>query len=94
MFAAARMRDETVSLVRLARDACASDPGVEVERAARPSSDLAVIWFERAQRLQPSDDVKYAVRFFRAVFSGVDRAVVINPGRCRSRSRSRFASAS
>jgi hypothetical protein len=65
MFAAARIRNETVSLVRFARDAAASDPGVEVERAVAPSNELATAWFERAERLNPPENIQYAVRFLK-----------------------------
>jgi hypothetical protein len=63
MFAAARLRNETVSLVRLPDDAPATDAGVEIEHAA-PSKDLAVAWFERAGRVGTAQNVRYAVRFF------------------------------
>jgi hypothetical protein len=62
MFAAARLRNETVSLVRFPGDAAATDAGVETEHAA-PSKDLAIAWIERARRLG-TQDVRYAVRFF------------------------------
>ncbi len=66
MFMAARIRNETVGLVRFAGDATRSDVGVEVERATTPSKALAVAWFERAQRaLETTERVTYAVRFFR-----------------------------
>jgi len=67
MFAAARLRNETVGLVRLAGDADASatDGGVEIEHAATPSKELADAWFERAQRLATTESATYAVRFFK-----------------------------
>jgi hypothetical protein len=64
MFDAARDRNGTVSLIRFAGDAAATDAGVEVEHATRPSRDLAVAWVERAQRLGTTEKARYAVRFF------------------------------
>jgi hypothetical protein len=65
MFAAARIRNETVGLVRFAGDAAATDARVEIEHAMTPSKDLAFAWFERAQRLGTTENVRYAVRFFK-----------------------------
>jgi hypothetical protein len=66
MFVAARNRNETVSLVRFAGDASASDAAVEIERAGIPSKELALAWLERAQRAaEGSHGVRYGVRFFR-----------------------------
>ena len=64
MFAAARLRNETVGLVRFAGDAAATGAEVEIERSATPSKELAVAWFDRAQRLGTTDNATYAVRFF------------------------------
>ena len=65
MFAAARIRNETVGLLRFAGDAGATRAGVEIEHSATPSKDLAIAWFDRAQRPGATENATYAVRFFR-----------------------------
>ena len=65
MFAAARIRNETVGLLRFAGDAAATRAGVEIEHSATPSKDLAIAWFDRAQRPGATENATYAVRFFR-----------------------------
>lgn len=65
MFAAARIRNETVGLLRFAGDAGATRAGVEIEHSATPGKDLAIAWFDRAQRPGAIENATYAVRFFR-----------------------------
>ena len=65
MFLIARNRNEPVALVRFGGDAAACDGGVEIERATRPSKELALRWLARAQHARDStENVRYAVRLF------------------------------
>ena len=65
IFLVARNRNEPVALVRFGGDASASDGGVEIERATRPSKELALRWLARAQHArEATENVRYAVRLF------------------------------